>query len=500
MQNLLRYRSLNFRKWAVTAGAILSLIALAVPAAAGPRSEVAPTFDLDNGNAVTEVVFPALQQAQGVTISADGSDVPLIVDHAMLLELAWFDAIAPFNAKAVGIYSNLGRRPSAENTNRNKNTAVIYSSYRILNKLIPEFSAEWSTMLKSVGLDPDDARENTDTAVGLGNLAARRILEARAKDGMNRFGDEGGLRYNRQPYADYTGYAPVNTAYELRNPSRWQPNVISNNNGLFTVQQFGTPQMARNEPITYADPSQFGLAPPRDSDHRRLAAYRRQADVVLAASAGLTDTQKMTAEMFNDKFLAIGFAATGTAIGQKGLDVEQTVHFVATVEIAIFDVSIAVWHQKARFDAVRPLSAIRYLYGNKRVTAWGGPGKGTVDDITGREWRGYLNAPNHPEYPSGSAALCQAFSQAARRYFGTDAIQIAVPWPAGSSKVEPGVTPARDITLSWNTWSDFARDCGLSRLWGGVHFPASIETMAGFAPQFGERAHTFVQRKLNGGR
>jgi hypothetical protein len=60
MRNLLRHRSSNFRKWAVAACAVLSLIALAVPAAAGPRSEAAPAFDLDNGNAVTEVVFPAL--------------------------------------------------------------------------------------------------------------------------------------------------------------------------------------------------------------------------------------------------------------------------------------------------------------------------------------------------------------------------------------------------------------------------------------------------------
>jgi hypothetical protein len=499
MPKFIRPRGPNFRKWAITVCAILSLSALAVPAAAVPTKEVAAAFDFDNGNAVSEVVFPALAQAQGATISADGSDVTFIVDHAMLLELAWFDAIAPYHAKAVGIFSNLGRRPSSENTNRNKNTAVIYSSYRILNKLIPEFSGEWRTMMSSVGLDPDDGQENTDTAIGLGNLAARRALEARAKDGMNRFGDEGGLRYNTQPYADYTGYVPVNTAYELRNPSRWQPNIVSNKNGTFTVQQFVTPQMARTKPITYDHPSQFGLAAPRDSNHHNRTAYRRQADQVLAASANLTDTQKMTAELFNDKFLSIGFAATGTAIGQKGLDIEQTVHFVATVEIAIFDVIIAVWYQKARFDAVRPFSAIRYLYGDKRLRAWGGPGKGTVTDITGKEWRGYLNAANHPEYPSGSAGLCQAYAQAARRYFGTDAIQIAVPWPAGSSRVEPGITPANDLTLSWNTWSAFARDCGDSRLWGGVHFRPSIDQMDDFAPQFGERAYTFVQRKLNGG-
>jgi hypothetical protein len=498
MTSFMRPSGRHFRKWAIIAWAILSLSVLAVPAAAGPKGEVTPAFDFDSGNAIIEVIFPALQKVQGVVISPDGSDVTLIVDHAMLLELAWFDAIAPFHPKAVGIFSNLGRRPQSEATNRNKNTAVIYASYRSFSKLIPEFSAEWRNMMNSVGLDPDDGQENTATPIGLGNLAARRVFEARNKDGMNRLGDEGGRRYNTQRYADYTGYEPVNTAYRLLNPSRWQPNIVPNKNGIFTVQQFATPQMRLTKPITYDDPSRFQLAPPRDSDHRRREAYRRQADKVLEASAALTDTQKITAEMFNDKFLSIG-AVTGLAAAQKRLDVEQTVHFVATVEIASFDVIIAVWHQKARFDAVRPFSAIRYLYGDKRVRAWGGPGKGTVDDITGKEWRSYLNTANHPEYPSGSAALCLAVAEAARSYLATDEIQIALPFPAGSSRIEPGITPAQDLTLRWNTWSGFAKDCGLSRLWGGVHFPASIESMAGFAPQFGDLAHQFVQRKLNGG-
>lgn len=498
MANAMRFQRSPLRKWAVTVSAILSLVLLAVPAGAGLRNAATPTFDLDHGNAVAELVFPALNQAQGATISADGSDVPLIVDHAMLLELAWFDAIAPYNPKAVGIFSNLGRRPSSEDTNRNKNTAVIYASYRILNKAIPEFSTTWHTMVTSAGLDPDDTQENTTTAAGLGNLAARGVLDARAKDGTNRFGDEGGRHYNTQPYADYTGYEPVNTAYKLRDPSRWQPNILSNNNGVFTVQQFETPQFGRVKPITYDDPSKFPLAPPVDSNYHNLAAYKRQADAVLAASAGLTDTQKVTAETFNDKFLAIGFAATASAIGEKGLDVEQSVHYVATVEIAMYDVTIAVWYEKRRFDAVRPYSAIRYLYGDKYIKAWGGPGKGTVDDITGKEWRSYINTSAHPEYPSGSAALCTAYAQAARRYLGSDAIQIAVPWPAGSSKIEPGITPAHDITLNWNTWSGFAHDCGMSRLLAGVHFPASIKAMDGFAPQFGDRAYAFVQQKLNG--
>ena len=41
---------------------------------------------------------------------------------------------------------------------------------------------------------------------------------------------------------------------------------------------------------------------------------------------------------------------------------------------------------------------------------------------------------------------------------------------AGSSRVEPGRTPAAPVTLSWATLSDAADQAGLSRRYGGIHF------------------------------
>ena len=42
--------------------------------------------------------------------------------------------------------------------------------------------------------------------------------------------------------------------------------------------------------------------------------------------------------------------------------------------------------------------------------------------------------------------------------------------PAGSSRVEPGAVPGRDLTLSWSTFSDAADQAGISRRYGGIHF------------------------------
>ncbi|MFI9561151.1 vanadium-dependent haloperoxidase [Nonomuraea endophytica] len=477
--------------------AIATLLAMSlVPGAAASQHKTAAAFDFDNGNSLTEVIYPRYQKA--VRTITDGGDATLIADHILMVELAWFDAIAPYHSTAVGIYSNLGRRPRSEATTRNRNTAVIYSAYTSLTAVFPHFTADFRNMLTSVGLDPDDRSENTATPIGIGNLAAKKVIEARRNDGSNRDGTEGGRTYNRQPYADYTGYKPVNTPHELRNPSRWQPNVISSN-GLFRAQHYVTPYYGQVKPVSYGSPSQFTLSPPVDSNHHNRVGYKRQADEILTASANLNDHRKMVAEFFNDKIYSLGFVAGNAAFKQHNFDIEKAVQYVATVDLSIFDVTVATWYFKRRYDAVRPFSAIRYLYGDKKVTAWGGPGRGTVNDITGNEWRSYPNTHDHSEYPSGTSANCMAYTQAARRFLGTDKIDITVPRAKGSSLIEPGITPATDITLRWNNWTDLANDCRMSRVWAGVHFRAATQNVAEYAPKVGDSVYTFIQRKLNGG-
>ena len=44
----------------------------------------------------------------------------------------------------------------------------------------------------------------------------------------------------------------------------------------------------------------------------------------------------------------------------------------------------------------------------------------------------------------------------------------------GSSKIEPGQTPRQNMTLSFYTWSEFEKNCGYSRLYGGVNFPDAV--------------------------
>lgn len=45
---------------------------------------------------------------------------------------------------------------------------------------------------------------------------------------------------------------------------------------------------------------------------------------------------------------------------------------------------------------------------------------------------------------------------------------------AGTSYTEPGVTPAADVTITFDKWSTLALECGQSRLYGGMHFAEAV--------------------------
>jgi hypothetical protein len=339
-------------------GTLVVLVALAlvgpVPSAQTPPFD----FDFDTGNSGIEVIIPAVIPALVQTTTLN--DAPIILRHTTIITNAWFDAIAPYHPTAVGVYSRLGRRPASEGaTNRDRNIAMLYASYRLLTRLMPRFVSNWRAMMTSVGLDPNDASTDLTTAVGIGNAAGLAVAVAREHDGMNQLGNEGGQKYNRRPYEDYTGYSPVNPPWKLLNPSKWQPLITTPGNGTFLSQNFITPQWGKTTPYSYRTPNHFRVPPPFDSNHHRRA-YREQADDVIAAQAGLTDYQKMVAELIDNKITSLGFSALFVTLS-RGLSLEQFVQYDFLTNLAAFDGGIATWNEKYRYDAVRPVTAIHYL-------------------------------------------------------------------------------------------------------------------------------------------
>ena len=479
-----------------TAIAALSLFLGAQSAIAqGDRSQ-GKEFDFDSGDVMTEVVGPEFGKWVYFNVSPGFNDISLVFRQFLIVLNSVYDAIAPYHPTAVGVYTRFERRPESdpETKNRNINITTMYAVYSTLMLTAPESARTWRRMMKGIGLDPDDRSMDTTTPVGLGNTAAVKVVAARRHDGFNQFGDSGGRKFNLLPFSDTTGYVPVNTAFELSDASRWQPAIVKSRTGNYRVQRFVTPQKANTEPYGDFNPRDFRFEPPINSDPSNAAAYKAQVDKVLEVSANLSDEQKMIAEFFDNKVRDV----LAVPPIKQNLDTMNFVILDFLLSMAGFDAGIVTWQEKRRFDAVRPFSAIRHVYGGQSVRAWGGPGRGTVE-IPAEEWTSYIPLADHPEYPSASACTCQAQAQAMKRFTGTDDTGgWVVILPKGSSRIEPGITPKEDVMFEIATWSEFGRLCGQSRLWGGTHFQASIDESFKECSILGDLTYDYFRTLLDG--
>ena len=446
--------------------------------------QLVPLHELEDP--LHDVVLPVMYVILETDVSPTLGDATLINRFRFIVSLAMFDAAAPYHPTAVGMYTRPPRRPENERTDANINQAMLHAAFHALLGLLPEREAVWREMLTDYGLDPDDLSDDQTTPVGIGNAAGIGANQARFHDGINQGGD----------YLDTTGYAPVNSAFELHDPARWQPGLRRLGTGVYFVQQFVTPQLANMEPMAPFDPREYRVENPSASDPENWEAYVAQVDQVLQASANLTDEQKMKAELFDNKVASLGFSYLKIADDLELSPADIVRGYFLKVS-AWMDASIVSWQEKARFDAVRPFSAIPYVYGDELVTAWSGPGRGT-QSIPASDWQAFLPENDHPDYPSGTTCGCQAHAQALRRLTGTDELNWSISYPAGTSRIEPGVTPASDITLTYATWTDFANDCGYSRNWGGVHFLPAVENSATYCSVFGDMAYDYFLTLMDG--
>jgi len=475
--------------------------------------ECPETFPICASAAVIEAAVPRLLS----TVSP--GDAPLILRTTTLITAAWFDAIAPYSEAAIGVHSSLGRLEPGD-TNFNRNIAIMYASHKVLNSLMPQFSQDWDAMLVNVGLDPSNDSIDASTAVGIGNLAGNAVVAAREQDGMNQLGKDCN-QYYPKPYADCSGYSPINTAQKLIDPKKWQPDTLTSGSGIFYSQQFVTPQLGTTKPFSYEEPTLMAPKPARSyaitPSGRPFPAYIDQANEVLDAQVNLTDEQKLFAEFYDNKIISLGYSTLAAAF-KHHLSLEQFVQLDYLVNVAAFDSAITVWYNKRKYDAVRPFSAIRYLYKNDDITAWGGPGMETVSDLKGSEWRPYLQSANHPEYPSASASFCRAHVTSMKLYLESEVglsseqandLTFWVPGflpeqfevldkQAGSSIIEPDFTPQTHTVLGWNTWDDFSDTCGLSRLWAGVHFYDSIPAGQAIGDPIGSNAYQWLKTYIDG--
>ncbi|MBL6645828.1 MAG: hypothetical protein ISP55_05200 [Flavobacteriales bacterium] len=457
-----------------------------------------PPFDLQTGNAAIQVIIPAVDPIFFEDVTVNGGDPSILIRYTTLIVNAWFDASAAYHKTAVGVYSTPDRQQPYDPTDNSAlNVAMIAGSKVILEACFPAHAQRWQDMLDNAIGDRGGEPE-IKAAIRCGTYAGRAVWLGRLNDGMNHDGTMGGRTANPMPFADYTGYEPLNSAYRVRRPSHWQPAIERMGTGKYRTQMFVTPQYGQVTPYTDLWSLNLPLDPPEKSDAMNTEAYQEQADAVLAKSASLTDEQKMLSEFYENKLFSLPVSAVVASMKQ-GMNLMEFVHMFFSQEVAIFDAGIWVWAKKREFDAVRPFTSIALLNGDAPVEAWGGPGKGTTQ-IPASQWESYLPVADHPEYPSASACLCRAHATVMQEVTGTNDLGWEVPFSAGSSFVEPGLTPGADLKFTFDTWDEFAEVCGMTRLWSGVHFEDAVVRIKEPCTTIGTAAAAYVQGLIAGGK
>jgi hypothetical protein len=127
-----------------------------------------------------------------VRVSKSLRNGPPIVARALaIVHTCIYDAWAAYDPAAIGTQLGGGlRRPADESDDAHKSKAISFAAYRCLRNLYPDGTTRLDAALVARGYDlAETSNADPTTPAGVGNLAAQAVIDARANDGANQYGN-----------------------------------------------------------------------------------------------------------------------------------------------------------------------------------------------------------------------------------------------------------------------------------------------------------------------
>lgn len=391
-----------------------------------------------------------------------------------LIFVAVFDAWSRYDQKAIPVYlANVDRRPDSEWTLENKEKAISYAAFRAMSEYYYTDKELFADFMRELGYDPDNMSMDPNTPEGIGNLAAKAVIEARKGDGANQYGEEEGS--NGEAYFNYVGYEPVNSADSNVDPNRWQPKYFSDGEGGQFAPGCLTPFWDKVKPIALKSGDQFRPGPPPMIGSDQL---KEEVAEVIEMQANLTDEEKALVEFMRDGPQSVQqaghwlkFAQDVSRRDNHTLDEDVKMYFYN--QVVAMDAFIASWDSKMFYDYARPYALVHEYYQDQVIKAWGGPGKGMID-MDGEQWRPYspdtFLCPPFPSYVSGHSTISGGCGEALKLWTGSDEFGEEVTLVAGAL-TEPDML-GDTVVLRFPTFTETAEMAGISRVMGGYHIQA----------------------------
>jgi hypothetical protein len=179
--------------------------------------------------------------------------------------------------------------------------------------------------------------------------------------------------------------------------------------------------------------------------------FYKMANEVYITSVNLTPEQKATALYWDDspngKYMtAFGHwtSITCSLIKQRHFSLIRAAEAYAKMTIAMHEASILAWKGKYQYNVLRPIT---YIQQN-----------------INKQWTPLIGTPPHPEFPAAHSTISSAAATALCSLFG-EACHVT-----DNSYIDIGMQER-----SYSSLQDVAKEAGISRLYGGIHYRYSIE-------------------------
>jgi hypothetical protein len=289
--------------------------------------------------------------------------------------------------------------------------------------------------------------------VVVGRAAGAAMLALRKDDGATK----------DAPYTPVTG------------PGKWRPHPnpdppdppIANKELAPGYAPAILPGWGNVTPFTLLSASQFWLpGPPALTSEAYARDYNKVKRVGGQQSEARTAEQTEIARFWFEGPPAWSRIARAVATA-RGLDAWDSARLLALMHLAMADGYIAGFKIRYVYDFWRPVTAIR-------------EGDTDGNDATAGDprWNSLQNTPAVSDYPSTMSLISGAAAPVLAGVLGTDQVSFSVTSGA----------PFKDITRTYTSFSQAARESADSRVYAGIHFPTACEDGLVLGRKIGERA------------
>lgn len=378
-----------------------------------------------------------------------------------LSDIIVHDVFSPPVASRIFLYANLGAYEIAVKANPhyrslqgqmndfggvsgsgrsdiNYNIAAVYAFMQIGKKLV--FSDDMASDSLTVLLNAFKARG-----------VKKEVIQAAEEYGQ-KVADEIILYAMKDNYAETRKLRRYSI---IKNEGFWQPTPP----GYMAAIE---PYWNKIRPAALLAPDQFKIDTPVRYSKDKNSDFYRSANEVYMAVNQLNDDQLLIARFWDCNPFALrtnghmNFAIkkispgahwlsiAGIASRAKKADFALTAAAYMYTSLAIFDAFISCWDEKYRSNYIRPETYIN----------------AQIDE----QWKPLLQTPPFPEYPSGHSVVSSAAAVVLTDLFGDNLSFL------DDTEIEYGL-PVR----KFNSFNEAANEAAISRLYGGIHYKASIE-------------------------